>query len=180
MEIIKPDLKKAVRAIKKGMILACPTDTVYGLICGAGNKKAVRRIFLIKKRSKNKPLPIFVSNLAAAKILAKINKNQEKFLKKVWPGKTTVVLGAKKGGTIGLRVPKSKFIIDLIKRTGPLAETSANISGQPPAKSVEDILRQFEDRKRQPDLIIDGGKLKSLKPSKVIDLTGPGPIILRK
>ena len=88
MEARKPDLKKAVSAVKSGNVLVCPTDTVYGLICSAKNKKAVARIFLIKKRPRNKPLPIFVSSVAMAKKLAKIDKIREEFLKKAWPGKT--------------------------------------------------------------------------------------------
>jgi len=122
--------------------LACPTDTVYGLICDAKNKKAISRIFLIKKRPKNKPLPVFVRNIAMAKTLAKIDKHQEKFLKKVWPGAVTVILKSKnKNSTIGLRIPSHKFVLGLAKHIGPLTETSANISGKLPAGNVKEILK---------------------------------------
>jgi len=77
-------IDQTVEELKKGKVIVCPTDTVYGLIADATNKKAVEKIFKIKKRPKNKPLPIFVRDLKMAKKLAEIDKNQEKFLKKVW------------------------------------------------------------------------------------------------
>lgn len=176
--MIKPNLQKAVKAIKAGKILICPTDTVYGLICDAGNKKAIDRIYLIKKRPKSKPLPIFVRSIAMAKKIAKINKIQEGFLKSA----VTVVLKSKKGEkTIGIRMPKYKLVLDIIGRLGrPLAETSANISGRRPTTKIKEVLKYFKGRKYQPDLILDGGNLKLSKPSKVIDLTELGPKILRK
>jgi len=180
MEVISSSIKEAALAIKNGKVLACPTDTVYGLICDADNSKASARIYLIKKRSKSNPLPVFVKSIAAAKELAEINESQEKFLKNVWPGRTTVILKSRKRGTIGLRMPSFGFLLKLIKHTGPLVETSANLSGSAPALSTEDVLEQFINNKHQPDIIIDGGRLKTLKPSRVIDLTKNKPIILRK
>ncbi len=180
MEVVKPDLKKAITAIKNGSILICPTDTVYGLVCDADNKKAIARIYLIKKRPKNKPLPIFIRSVAMAKKMARINKIQEKFLKKVWPGKTTIVLNAKKSGTIGLRIPDDKFVLNLVKHAGPLAETSANISGNPATTKIKEVLKYFKGRKYEPDLVLDAGDLKSAKPSQVIDLTGSDPVTLRR
>lgn len=180
MEVSEVNIKTAVQAVKNGKVLACPTDTVYGLICDAQNRKAIAKIFLIKKRPKSKPFPVFVGSIRIAKELAQINDFQERFLKKIWPGGTTVVLNAKKGGTIGLRIPRSNFLLNLMKRTGPLIETSANLSGSAPALSAEEVLTQFLDNKAQPDIVIDGGKLKTSKPSQVIDLTKDKPVILRK
>lgn len=180
MEIIKPDLQKAAEAVKAGKVLVCPTDTVYGLICGARNKVAAEKIYQIKKRPRNKPLPIFVSDIKMAKRFAVINKKQEDFLKKLWPGKTTVVLNTIKNGTIGIRIPDNKFILDLVRRTGSLAETSANISGKPATTKIKEVLKYFRGQNYQPDLVLDAGDLKPAKPSQVIDLTGPEPVILRK
>ena len=84
--------KKASLALQKGKVLACPTDTVYGLIADATNKKAVKKVLLIKGRKEKKPLPIFVKDIAMTKRLARVEPLQERFLKKVWPGKVTVVL----------------------------------------------------------------------------------------
>jgi len=180
MDAIKPDLKKALMAIKNGGVLVCPTDTVYGLIADALNKAAVEKIYKIKKRPKNKPLPVFVKDIAMAKKLVIINAEQEKFLKEVWPGQTTVVFNAKNGGTLGLRMPNHKFILNLVRRAGPLAETSANISSKPATTKIKEVLKYFRGRKYEPDLVLDAGNLKPGKPSQVIDFTGPELKVLRK
>ncbi|MFA4998479.1 MAG: L-threonylcarbamoyladenylate synthase [Candidatus Paceibacterota bacterium] len=175
--------------IKKGKIVVCPTDTVYGLVCDATNKKAVDKIFKIKGRPKTKPIPVFVKDIKTASKIAKINKNQLKFLRKKWPGKFTAILkrrGKKKlygidKKTIAIRIPRYKligFLFEIINF--PLAETSVNISGQPSLDDLRKIILQFEKEKLKPDLIIDAGKLKFNKPSAVVDLTGKKYTILRK
>ena len=176
-------------AIKQGKIIVCPTDTVYGLACDAANEKAVRRLFEIKNRPLNKSVPIFVKDIKMAKRMAFIDKRQEEFLRKYWPGRVTVVLksrnklpkslGAEK--TIGLRIPNYKFINDVLKKVNrPLTGTSANISGQPASGDIKEVLRQFKNRRYKPDLVIDAGRLPKRKPSKIIDLIVYPPKILRK
>ena len=102
MEILKlgqknftETIKRVGISIRQGMVTVLPTDTVYGLVADATNKKAVEKIFKIKKRQFNKPIPVFVKDIRIAKKLALIDKNQERFLTKVWPGKTTAVLKRK-------------------------------------------------------------------------------------
>jgi L-threonylcarbamoyladenylate synthase len=192
MKILKADsrnLDTAVGFLKRGKIIVCPTDTVYGLICDASNKKAVQKLFKIKKRDSEKFVPIFIKDLKATKKLAFINEEQEKILKKVWPGKTTVILKRREGKkiygidkkTIGLRIPKYKFINNLLSSANrPLTGTSANISGKPASTKIKEVLNQFEGRRLRPDLIIDAGELKSSRPSKIIDLTGDKIKVLRK
>jgi L-threonylcarbamoyladenylate synthase len=192
MKIVKKDknLRTIIKAIKNGKVIVCPTDTVYGLISDVASKRAVNRIFKIKKREISKPIPVFVRNLKAAKKIAEINKNQEKILRKFWPGKITAVFKRKKTKiklygidkkTIALRVPKYRLINVLLKKINrPLAGTSANISGKPAETRIKEVLRQFENKKNRPDLIIDAGNLKESKPSKVIDLTGSKPKVLRR
>lgn len=136
MEIIKPNLEKTVKALKNGKVLVCPTDTVYGLICDANSKKAVERLYKIKKRPKRKPLPVFVSNIKTAKKLAHIDKRQEEFLRNVWPGGVTAVLKSRKRGTVGLRMPNHRFVLRLAEHIGPLAESSANMSGKPASAKI--------------------------------------------
>lgn len=172
--------KRAAAALKKGKVLVCPTDTVYGLLADAMNKKAVRKVYQIKRRTPGKPLPLFVKDIVMARKLAKVDPLQEQFLKKVWPGKVTVVLNSKTKGTIGLRIPKHQFITKLLKEfKKPLTGTSANIAGKEPARDIQEILLQFAKRKHQPDIVIDAGKLPFSKPSKVIDITGDKKKILR-
>lgn len=182
-------LKEAIKAIKQGKVIVCPTDTVYGLIADATSKKAVERIFKIKKRERKNPIPVFVKDIKMAKKLAKIDKKQEKFLKSVWPGKVTAVLEKKKTKkiygvdkkTIALRIPRYRLVNELLKKLSlPLTGTSANISGKSSATEIKKILAQFKNQKYQPDLIINAGDLPRNKPSKVLDLTVFPPKILRQ
>lgn len=186
----KDSQKIAIEAIKAGQVLVCPTDTVYGLICDATNENAVEKIFQIKQRDKNKPLPIFVKDIAMAKDLAEISQEQENYLQKVWPGKTTVVLKLKNQNskiygtnneTIALRIPNNEVIGYLLSAIGlPLAETSANLSGQPAGTKIGEVLKQFEGQKIQPDLVLDVGNLPEAQPSQVVDLTSEKPKIIRE
>ena len=177
---LKEVIETALQLIKEGKVIICSTDTVYGLICDVTNMKAVKGLLKIKRRPKNKPIPIFVKDLKMAKKFAKIGKNQGKILKEVWPGKVIAVLKVKgrfpKGivcqrGKIGLRIPKYKLLNKILNKfKGPLAQTSANLTGKLTPAAIEDILNQFENKKYQPDMAIDAGRLSG-KPSKVIDLT---------
>lgn len=189
MEVLKifpKDFEKALRKtteiIKQGGVIVCPTDTVYGLVADARDKAAVKKVFRIKKRRLRKPPPVFIKNLKRAKSLAEINKTQEQFLKKIWPGKITVVLRIKaikfprdilsKDKKIGLRIPNYKFLNLLLEKLDcPLIGTSANISGQKPSTKIKEVLKQFENQRYQPDLILDAKNLKPSLPSTVIDLT---------
>ncbi|MBU2539646.1 threonylcarbamoyl-AMP synthase [Patescibacteria group bacterium] len=196
MEIVKLEennskdiIKKAVRLFKNGKILVLPTDTVYGILADARNKKTVEKIFKIKKRAKVKPLAVFVKDIKMARKYAFINKEQEKFLRKAWPGKITVILQAKnnlpkgviaKNKTIGMRIPDYNLIRDLFEKINfPIAQTSANISGNPATVKIREILEQFTRDKIKPSLIIDAGDLSKSRPSKVVDLTEEREKIIR-
>lgn len=189
MEIIKlipsnlnRTFKKTVQVIKNGGVVVCPTDTVYGLVADATNKTAVAKVFKIKKRNYQKPVPVFIKNIKMAKSLAIINKEQEVFLKKIWPGTVTTVLKARstelprrilsKDKKIGFRIPKHKLLNDLLdKLNQPLVATSANISGKKPSGEIKKILAQFKDKKYKPDLVLSRGNLKPSLPSTVIDVS---------
>jgi len=198
MKILKISLKnfeKVVKTttdlIKKGRTVVCPTDTIYGLITDATNKESIEKVFKIKKRREQKPIPIFVKDIKMAKGLAQISKKQQEFLAKIWPGEVTVVLKQRKDcnlpkilfgkrKTIGLRIPKHKLVKVLLKKTNkPLAGTSANISGKPGSTEIKRVLAQFKDQKFQPDLVIDAGNLRPSKPSTVVNLTRSKPKLLR-
>jgi len=185
----KKIIKEATTEIKRGEAVVCPTDTVYGLICDATSEAAIRLLFKIKKRPLKKPIPVFVKDIKMAKNLALINKKQERFLKRVWPGKVTVVLKAQKtlprgvvgsDNTIGLRIPDHKLVSILLKKTKvPLSGTSANISGKPASTKIREVMSQLKKEKVQPNLIIDAGNLEPAKPSTVVDLTKSRLKILR-
>ena len=116
MEVIKESLKaadKAISFLKNGGVVICPTDTVYGFLADATDKKAVEKIYKIKKRPKSKPLPVFVKDFKMANNLAKINNEQAKILNKFWPGKYTFVLKRKSGDLELLNLTFSIFLFSI-------------------------------------------------------------------
>lgn len=192
MKVIKENnknIKEIITALKNGAVLVLPTDTIYGLVCDATNSRAVERIFDIKKRDRSKALPVFVKDIETAKKYAVVADKQVEFLRANWPGAVTVVLERKSGlsplvykdNTIALRQPGCKFLMEimgLFKK--PLAQTSVNISNDPPLEKIDEIVRSFSDKKEQPDLIIDAGDLIKNKPSVIIDLTKDKIEIIRR
>jgi L-threonylcarbamoyladenylate synthase len=182
LESSKNALNKAVEMIDNGGVVIFPTDTVYGFLADAESKKAIERIYKIKKRPRSKPLPVFIKDIKMAKDLAEISEAHEKILKKYWPGKYTFILNRNDGkGTIALRVPKYKALNDLLKKVNkPLVQTSVNISGNPPLNVLVDIINNFDKQKNKPDLIVGVGNLPKRKPSAIIDLTNDKIKVLRK
>ncbi len=184
----KEALGHAEEIIRRGGIVVMPTDTVYGLLCDACNEGAVRSMFAMKQRPDEKVFPIFVKDVAMARQYAYISDAKAGFLEKVWPGPVTAVFQHKEklpafltGGkdTIGIRMPDNEFILELFARLGsPLAQTSANISGEPAAKNAEEVKKYFASTSRGPDLLIDGGQTPGTS-STVVDCTGVSPLILR-
>jgi len=183
MKISKPSLRAAASAaalLKKGGVIICPTDTVYGFLADASNKKAVDKIYSIKKRPKSKPLSLFVANVKMAGEIAQIDARQAKMLKKFWPGKVTAILKRKPGvilyglkkDSVAIRIPSHSFLLKLLNKVNiPLVQTSVNISTEEPLNSIEPISDTFA-KNRLVGLIIDGGSIKNAKPSKIVDLTG--------
>jgi len=180
MEVLKISnrtLQKVASILKSGGVVIYPTDTVYGFLADATNKKAVEIIYKIKKRPKSKPVSLFVSDIKMAKELVEVNEIQEKVLKKYWPGKYTFILKRKKGkklfgvdkNTLAIRIPNHKFLQNLLKKIdGPLVQTSVNISNEKPLGKISGIIKIFGSANV---LIIDGGDIKRGKASKIIDLT---------
>lgn len=173
-------------ALESGAVLVLPTDTVYGLVCDASNKKAVSSIFTIKNRDKKNPLPIFVKDIEMAKEHAEISREQEKILKKSWPGAITFILPAKKklsplvykDKTIAMRMPDYELIGQIFNEFNrPLAQTSANISGHPATTDVKEAVKYLGSENL---IIIDAGYLPDNKPSTIVDLIENKNKILRK
>ncbi|MEM2896829.1 MAG: L-threonylcarbamoyladenylate synthase [Candidatus Bathyarchaeia archaeon] len=182
----KAAIHRASEIIKKGGIVVYPTDTVYGLGCDPFNEEAVRRLIEVKGKRK-KPLPILASSADDVKRIAFLNPLSKRLIEAFWPGALTIVLKKKPVlpaivtfglDSVGVRVPRNPFTIELIKNCGGLLiGTSANISGADPCRSVEEVLKQLN---RKIDLIIDGGKAEVGVGSTVVDLTKEGVKILRK
>lgn len=181
-------IERVVGIIKTGGVVVGSSDTVYGLFCDAANERVVRKMFAIKQRPEEKAFPIWVKDIAAARKLAYISDAKVRFLEKVWPGAVTIVFEHKgklpsilTGGksAIGIRIPDHEFLLGLLNRLDtPLAQTSANVSGKPPAKTAQEVIAYFESQENQPDLVIDGGETSGVA-SAVIDFTGESPLIVR-
>ncbi|QQG44962.1 MAG: threonylcarbamoyl-AMP synthase [Candidatus Sungiibacteriota bacterium] len=176
------------KILLSGGVLIGPTDTVYGIFGDATKSEVIKKMFAMKKRPEEKAFPIFVKDVAAARKYVYISDAKTKFLEKVWPGPVTAVFHhkeklpkilTKEFDTLGIRIPSHPFLLELLSRLDfPLAQTSANISGKPPAKNTSTIKRYFEKEKVKPDLVVDGGELSG-RPSAVVDFSGTGPILLR-
>jgi L-threonylcarbamoyladenylate synthase len=193
MEIVKIDpnnpqkekIKYAAAILKKGGVIAFPTDTVYGLGANALNKKAVLRIYQIKKRDKNKPLIILLGRKKDAEKYAYLTVKDKRLIAKFWPGPLTLVLKAKKSipkhltknGTIGLRMPKNRIFISLARACEfPLATTSANLSGEASTTSAQEVKEKVGGKI---DLMIDGGTTKTNTASTILDASTKTPKIIR-
>ncbi|MBI3274355.1 MAG: threonylcarbamoyl-AMP synthase [Candidatus Colwellbacteria bacterium] len=192
MNILSVKEKNAIAAsadiLLSGGLIVVPTDTVYGIIGDATNERAILNLFLLKKRSKKKPFPIFVKDIAMARQYASISDVKARSLKTLWPGRMTALFYHKEklpssltagGDFLGIRIPDSLFLRELLLRINvPLVQTSANLSGSAPAQCLEDIKRYFQHSKTAPDCVIDGGILPTTA-SAVVDFTRDMPLIVR-
>lgn len=194
LDSAKSLITAAARSLKKGRVLVLPTDTIYGLSCRADDKKAIKKIFLLKKRDHISALLVLVNSLAMLKKYVFVSSDQVKKIKDYWQNgerPTTVILrhrgllpkeltGTSDG--LALRLPKSKFLIKILGRVGvPLVSTSLNASGEKTITDLSNLLPQFPTAARDLDLVIDSGKSKRRQPSRLIDLrAGTRPIVLRK
>jgi L-threonylcarbamoyladenylate synthase len=170
---MKSDWLKAIKILKNDGIGIMPTDTLYGLVGSAFSKKAVEKNYKIKKRNKNKPLIVLISSISDLK---KFNINKKfPILKKVWPGKVSVILPCSSlkfkylhRGTesIAFRLPAKKSLIKILKETGPLTAPSANPEKLKPAKSIIQAKKYFGNKV---DFYLSEGVLKS-KPSTLISI----------
>jgi len=184
--------KEIAGILKKGGVGILATDTLYGLVGSALSKKAVSRIYKVRRRSPKKPMIILISslgdlNLFKIKIYEAKPRNIKlrKWLKKFWPGKVSVVLDcpSKKFAylhrgtkTLAFRLPNKKYLLDLIKKVGPIAAPSANIEGMPPAQTISQAKKYFGDKV---DFYVDAGKLFE-QPSTLIKIENNRIIVLRQ
>ncbi len=180
-------IQKAGEIIRKGGLVAFPTETVYGLGANALDRKAVRKIFEVKGRHFDNPLIVHISDLEDLSKLAKdIPSEAIVLVKKFWPGPLTLILKKTKVvpnattanlDTVAIRMPKDKIALELIRASGvPIAAPSANLSGRPSPTTAQHVLEDFDDKI---DLILDGGPTKIGLESTVLDLTTTSPLILR-
>lgn len=175
--------------LKSGGVVIYPTDTLYGLGANAFDEDAILKIYKIKKRDKNKPLPIIVKDLKMVRRITCVDSKVERILNKIWPGPITVVLRKKdiipyiltgNNETVAIRIPDNEFISVLMNKLDfPIIATSANISGENNLLKSNEIIKKFKSGEVKPDLFVNSGEIKNLKPSTIIDLSTGIPKILR-
>jgi len=185
---IQQQIEKGIFILRQGGLIAYPTDTVYGLGACLSIPQAVERIYKIKERPRNMPLPLLLADIS------QIEEYTETVPQLAWilirsflPGALTLVLPKSNrvpdtvtsgGTTVAIRVPDHPIPIALIKGLGaPIVGTSANLSGRPSPLAADEVYSQLGN---EIDFIIDGGRCPGGKESTVVDVTGEAVTVLRE
>jgi L-threonylcarbamoyladenylate synthase len=168
--------------------VAIPTDTVYGIAAAVERAEAIERIYEIKGRETTKAIPVLVSSVAQLERCAgRVSAAARDLTEAFWPGALTIVVEAAGwlpevllagGTTVGLRMPASADALAVIEGMGgALAVTSANPSGEPEARSADEVRVRLGGRV---DFVLDGGPSPADRPSTVVDASGELPRVLRQ
>lgn len=166
MIIVKPDtsgIKQAREVLKKGGVIIYPTDTAYALGGNFKSKKVQDKILKIKNR-KDTRFTLICSSLYQVRTNFALTRNLLKLAKKYWPGPLSLAINDK----YSFRVPDQVVARKLAAGLFPLIATSANISGGQEMYDSKDLIKFFDSKKNQPDLLIDYGKIKKVKPSTIV------------
>ena len=180
------EIKNALNILQSGGIIAFPTDTVYGLGALAFDADAINSIYIAKNRPIEKAIPILIGDLSDLdKVASDIPNMALRFASRFWPGpltcivpkKETLPLAVSATSTVAVRIPDHIDARALLRAAGPMAVTSANISGGQNPSSAQEVYDQLSGRI---SLILDGGKTQGGIPSTLVDCTGEKPLILRE
>jgi tRNA threonylcarbamoyl adenosine modification protein (Sua5/YciO/YrdC/YwlC family) len=179
-------LVAAVSAVQEGQLVVLPTDTVYGLGADAFNPKAVTDLLAAKGRGRNMPPPVLVGSVrAAAALTESLGAFGQDLIDEFWPGPLTLVFRASPTlmwdlgdtlGTVAVRMPLHPIALDLLRRTGPMAVSSANRHSLAAATTADEAQAQLGDAI---SVYLDGGPCADNVPSTILDLTGTVPRLLR-
>ncbi|MDR1712070.1 MAG: threonylcarbamoyl-AMP synthase [Propionibacteriaceae bacterium] len=177
-------MQAALKAIRAGECIVMPTDTVYGIAADPFRADAVQRLLDAKQRGRDMPPPVLIADAGAMSALVEeVTVDAKALAQAYWPGALTLVMNASpalrmelgdRGHTIAVRVPDHGFACDLLRLTGPLAVSSANVSGQPAATDVEQAEAMLGE---SVCVYLDCGPTSSLQSSTIVDLTGPARIL---
>lgn len=169
------DIAEAVAAVRAGTLVVLPTDTVYGVGADAFSPSAVDRLLTAKGRGRDKPSPVLVDSVAAAERLAvAIPPVARAMMEQLWPGALTIVLPAQPtigwdlgetNGTVALRMPDSADALALLSAAGPMAVSSANLTGHAPALTAADAREQLGEKVA---VYLDGGAVTGGVPSTIV------------
>lgn len=179
-------LEAAAAAARAGNLVVLPTDTVYGIAADAFDKEAVAALLAAKGRGRQMPPPVLIGDVTTLDGLATdVSDDARRLAEEFWPGGFTIILRAQPSlhwdlgetrGTVALRMPDHPAALALLRRTGPLAVSSANLSGSPAATSVEEAHAQLGD---SVSVYLDGGRAPGGIASTIVDATGDAPRIVR-
>ena len=165
----RKNIKIAAQALLTGKIVAFPTETVYGLGVSADNNAAIDNLYDVKQRPRDKKLSIMISKPEeVTKYVKHIPPIAERLISAFWPGPLTIIFELDDKSTVGLRNPDNRVIRDLINAVEiPIASTSANISGRPPAIDSQQVISNFSDKI---DVVLDGGPADAGTPSTIVKI----------
>jgi len=179
-------LAAATAAVLRGALVVLPTDTVYGIGADAFRPSAVQSLLAAKGRGRDMPPPVLVGSVRAAGALVEdLGPYGQELIDEFWPGGLTIVCRASRSlkwdlgeskGTVAVRMPQHPVALELLAETGPMAVSSANLTGNPPAMTASDAREQFGDAV---EVYLDGGQCETDIPSTIVDLTGDMPRLLR-
>lgn len=186
-ELRSSGIDAAVQAVRSGDLIVLPTDTVYGVGADAFTPAAVRAMLAAKGRGRGVPSPVLVGTArAAAALVEEMGAYGQDLIDEFWPGALTLVFRASSTllwdlgdtkGTVALRMPLHPIALEVLKQTGPMAVSSANRHGQPPATTAARAEEQLGDAV---SVYLDGGPCTDNLPSTILDLTGVVPRVLRE
>lgn len=176
----------AVSAVKAGRLVVLPTDTVYGIGADAFNSAAVAGLMAAKGRGRTMPVGVLVGSWHTIDgLVFTVPDVARTLIRAFWPGALSLVVTAAPSlqwdlgdtrGTVMLRMPLHPVAIELLREVGPMAVSSANVSGRPPALNMAEARDQFADNV---DVYLDAGPAPRRAASTIVDLTGASPRILR-
>ncbi|HEY6275650.1 MAG TPA: L-threonylcarbamoyladenylate synthase [Streptosporangiaceae bacterium] len=179
-------LAAAAAALRQGDLAVMPTDTVYGVAADAFSPAAVAGLLAAKGRGRDMPPPVLVGSMRAATALIEdLNASGKDLIEEFWPGGLTLVVRASRSlvwdlgdtkGTVAVRMPLHELALDLLRETGPLAVSSANRAGAPPATTADGAQEQLGEAI---SVYLDGGPCPGEVPSTIVDITGGVPRLLR-
>jgi tRNA threonylcarbamoyl adenosine modification protein (Sua5/YciO/YrdC/YwlC family) len=179
-------LTEAAAAVLKGELVVLPTDTVYGLGADAFRPAAVSILLAAKGRDRDMPPPVLVGSVRAASALVEdLGQYGQALIDEFWPGGLTLVCRASRSlqwdlgdtkGTVAVRMPLHPLALELLKETGPMAVSSANLTGSPAATTAAQAQEQLGEAV---SVYLDGGPCAGSAASTIVDLTGDMPRLLR-
>ncbi|NLG46772.1 L-threonylcarbamoyladenylate synthase [Gordonia sp. (in: high G+C Gram-positive bacteria)] len=180
-------LRAAVGAARGGRLVVIPTDTLYGLGCDAFDSEAVASLLAAKHRGRDMPVPVLVGSWQTIDgLVQRVSPQARELVQSFWPGGLSVVVEQAPSlawdlgdtdGTVMLRMPLHPVAIEVLREVGPMAVSSANVSGGQPSSTVAQAREQLGDSVA---VYLDGGPADHAVASTIVDLTGESPVVLRE